>query len=220
MSGTRRKPAQHCFLQAKVRALMGGQNWTYPSRTQCIACHTEVANRSLGPKTTQLNGDFLYPSTMVLANQLTTLDFIGMFSEPLAPPAAHHPALPDIGDGAVPVGIRAKAYMDANCSHCHQPSGPTQASIDLRFEGPLDLCNVPPTQGDLGVPGAMLVTPGSPGTSVLSLRAHLLGLDAMPPLAKSLVDLTGDLRDRQLDQRGKPLRRGSRWATGTQRTTA
>lgn len=175
----------------KVRALMGGQNWTYPSRTQCIACHTEVANRSLGPKTTQLNGDFLYPSTMVLANQLTTLEFIGMFSEPLAPPAAHHPALPDIGDGSVPVGIRAKAYMDANCSHCHQPSGPTQASIDLRFEGPLDLCNVPPTQGDLGVPGAMLVTPGSPGTSVLSLRAHLLGLDAMPPLAKSLVDLTG-----------------------------
>ncbi len=175
----------------KARLLAGGQTWSYPSRPQCLGCHTEAASRALGPKTTQMNRDFLYPSTGLLASQLATLDAIGMFDEPLGSPASDHPALPDLLDGTVQAGVRAKAYMDANCANCHQPGGPTVAAIDLRFEAPMTLCNVAPDLGDLGVSGATLVTPGAPESSVLSLRAHALGLGAMPPLAKSLVDAQG-----------------------------
>jgi uncharacterized repeat protein (TIGR03806 family) len=173
----------------KARLLQGGQTWDYPSRPQCFSCHTEAAGRSLGPKTGQLNREILYPSTGITANQLTTLDAIGMFTQPLVPPAANQLAFPSLDDGAVPLGVRSKAYFDANCSHCHRPGNENPASIDLRFEAPMTLCGVAPELGDLGVPGATLVSPGDPSSSVISLRIHALGIHAMPPIAKRLVDL-------------------------------
>ncbi|MEL6853065.1 MAG: PQQ-dependent sugar dehydrogenase, partial [Bacteroidota bacterium] len=44
--------------------------WYYPSRQECLTCHTEAAGRVLGPKTRQFNKDILYPSSGVTANQL------------------------------------------------------------------------------------------------------------------------------------------------------
>ena len=39
--------------------------------------------------------------------------------------------------------------------------------------------------------GALLLTPGSPETSILSVRMHALDAARMPPLATSVVDQTG-----------------------------
>ena len=52
-------------------------------------------------------------------------------------------------------------------------------------------CGVTPTEGDLGVEGAVLVEPGAPDRSLLSLRAHAAGADRMPPLSSVLVDEEG-----------------------------
>jgi uncharacterized repeat protein (TIGR03806 family) len=172
----------------KSRPLASGQTWYYPTRQQCLACHTAAAGRTLGLKTPQMNREIVYPSTGITANQLTTLDSIGLFSEPFEPPASHHLAFPTLGDDAVPLGVRTKAYLDSNCSHCHRPDSVTPTAIDFRFAAPMTLCNQAPDQGDMGVPGAMIVKPGDPAGSVLSLRMHDLGLDSMPPLAKSIVD--------------------------------
>jgi uncharacterized repeat protein (TIGR03806 family) len=174
--------------------VVGSQTWLYPSRAQCLSCHTVVAGRSLGLTTGQLNGDFLYPSTGLTANQLTTLETIGMLSAPLPGPPATLPVLPGPAQPSFPLAERARGYLQANCAHCHAPGGPTQATMDLRFdvsEPAMNVCDVAPNFGDLGIPGAFLVTPGNPGASVLSARMHALDGDRMPPLATSVADAVG-----------------------------
>jgi hypothetical protein len=66
--------------------------------------------------------------------------------------------------------------------------------MDLRLDTPLaqmNVCDVEPTQGDLGIAGAKLVTPGSSKASLLALRPTRLGTGRMPPLATSVVDEEG-----------------------------
>src|SRR5688572_2417047 len=182
------------LLPGAKTKVVGGQTWEYPSRAQCLACHTTVAGRSLGPTTSQLNGDFFYPSTGITANQLTTLETIGMLSAPLPGPPNTLPVLPGPAQPSFPLADRARGYLQANCAHCHAPGGPTQATIDLRYgvsTTAMNLCGRAPDFGTLGVPGALLLTPGSPAASVVSLRMHATGSGRMPPLATSIVDPAG-----------------------------
>ncbi len=39
----------------KSKILANGINWDYPSQTQCMECHTEVAGFTLGPEIAQIN---------------------------------------------------------------------------------------------------------------------------------------------------------------------
>ncbi len=66
----------------KVKLLPNGVNWTYPSAAECKRCHTPVANDALGPEIAQLNWDTPYPGTGRVANQLQTLNHIGVFGTP------------------------------------------------------------------------------------------------------------------------------------------
>ena len=66
--------------------------------------------------------------------------------------------------------------------------------MDFRFQTAFEdtgTCNVDPGQGDLGVPGAKIITPGDTASSVASLRMHTLGDDRMPPLGTQVVDTDG-----------------------------
>jgi uncharacterized repeat protein (TIGR03806 family) len=181
------------LLEDGKTKLVSGVLWTYPSRSQCFSCHTEAAVRALGPEIAQLNRDFTYPATGRTANQLATLEAIGLLSAPLPGAPADLPRL------AAPLGpatveLKARAYLHSNCSNCHRPGNPIGPTMDLRHDtlfGAMGICNEPPTAGDLGVPGARLLVPGNPALSVLSLRMHLVGTGQMPPLARSLVDPTG-----------------------------
>ena len=53
------------------------QTWSYPTREQCMGCHTEAAHDSLGVEVGHLNFDVAYPSGAT-TNQLYTLWSIGM----------------------------------------------------------------------------------------------------------------------------------------------
>ena len=48
---------------------VAGQDWIFPSESQCLSCHTQAAGGTLGLETAQLNGDLLYPTTGKIANQ-------------------------------------------------------------------------------------------------------------------------------------------------------
>jgi len=174
----------------KLRAL-AAQSWLYPTEQQCLQCHTSVAGRSLGLETAQQNGDLTYPATGRTANQLTTLEAIGLVSLPDVP--ANLPALPDPLGGA-PLEARARAYLHSNCSACHRPTGPAPVTLDLRYGtalGATGTCGVIPQAGDLGLVDARVVAPGHPERSVLLERMKRLDLHRMPPVGSLLVDQEG-----------------------------
>jgi mono/diheme cytochrome c family protein len=151
---------------------IGTQTWTYPSRSQCLSCHTGAAGRTLGLEVAQLNGNLLYPTTGRTGNQLETLEFIGMFDAPLPDAPVNLDALPHINDTRATLEDRSRAYLHANCAMCHRPNGPGQGPEDFRYWLPtsqIGALNEVPTQGNLGVAGARLIDPGSPDTSVMLL---------------------------------------------------
>jgi hypothetical protein len=170
------------------------QTWHYPSRSQCLRCHTEASGVSLGLETAQLNGDHRYPVSGRTSNQLLTLAAIGVFSAPLPRPPAEMTALPaPTGDGAS-VDLRARSYLHANCAICHRPMGNFDA-IDLRFAPALAdrrLCNVNPEKGTVGVAGAKRLYPGMPGMSTMWLRMNTLDTnDRMPQIGSLVKDAPG-----------------------------
>ncbi|MEW6434679.1 MAG: PQQ-dependent sugar dehydrogenase [Myxococcota bacterium] len=172
---------------AKSR-VVGNQTWNYPSRAQCLGCHTAVAGRALGPELAQLNRFVTYPTGRT-RNQLLTLEGLGYFSAPLPTPWPKL-AQPYGGD---PLDERARAYLHANCSGCHR-MGAGQGPADFRWQLSLkdtNVCDALPQNGDLGVMGARLLAPGSPTTSMISRRMHALDASRMPIIGSSVVDTQG-----------------------------
>ncbi len=62
-----------------VRTAAGGQRrqkWRYPSRTECMVCHSRAANYVLGPSTMQMNRTHNYDG--IEDNQLRVLEHLGV----------------------------------------------------------------------------------------------------------------------------------------------
>jgi uncharacterized repeat protein (TIGR03806 family) len=174
----------------------GTQSWDYPSEVACLQCHTAAAGRSLGLETAQLNRSFTYPQTNRTANQITTLDGIGLLTPRITTPPSALPALRDPTGVSGSVTERARAYLHTNCAQCHRPGGPTPVGIDFRETTTLALtnaCDRAPQAGDLGLgPTARIIDPGSPANSVLVERMRRRDhIAQMPPVGSSLVDTAG-----------------------------
>jgi len=167
------------------------QTWTFPSRTDCLTCHTSAAGRVLGVRTLQLNGDFDYPAAT--DNQLRSWNNIQLFTTDIGD-HAQYGALPNPADTSAAVAARARAYLDSNCAICHRPGGPPPTPIDLRFLTALSSMNVvdiAPTTGDLGLVNARIVASGSKERSALWERIRRTDGSRMPPLGTHVVDMVG-----------------------------
>lgn len=168
----------------------GDVTWSYPSRADCLTCHTVAAGRILGPRTRQLNRDFAFPNAT--DNQLRTWNHIGLFSNDIGD-AAQYEALPDPTDAGAPLADRARSYLHTNCAFCHLPNGPTPVNLDFRYGIPLASMNavsVPPTTG-LGVPSTFRISPFNRGDSQVYDLIGRLGGGRMPPIASTVVDDVG-----------------------------
>jgi uncharacterized repeat protein (TIGR03806 family) len=178
------------LASSKTKAV-GGQTWYFPAREDCLVCHTQAAGRTLGLETAQLNRDFVYPDGSKM-NQMALLARLGLF-DAAPPPPAMLDALPPLSSSAS-AEAHARAYLHANCSFCHRTGGTGRGVADFRWSlsfKATNVCNAAPQEGDLGVAGATLLSPGAPGKSIISLRMHALDVNRMPPLATRKVDDEG-----------------------------
>ncbi len=170
-----------------------GQIWRFPSSGQCLVCHRSGAGVTLGLELAQLNDDFLYAITGRTANQLTTLDGTG-FLTTLVGDSDVWPVMTDPHDDDAPLPQRARAYLHANCAHCHGAEGNRIAGLDLRYTTGLEgtgACGQPPQGTGLGITNPQLIAPGEPERSVLLERMLRRDANAMPPLATTVVDDAG-----------------------------
>lgn len=165
------------------------QNWYYPSRPDCRTCHTTTAGGVLGVKTRQLNRQLAFPSG-VTDNELRAWNHVGLFE-----PGFEEARLPDYPTLARPddatrtLEDRARSYLDANCAHCHRPSG-TVANFDARYDTPLDrqaLINGP-ILIDEGLDNARAIAPNDIWRSIVYVRVNTLEGLKMPPLAHEVLD--------------------------------
>jgi mono/diheme cytochrome c family protein len=191
------------------------QTWVYPSREDCLTCHTVRAGGVLGPKTRQLNCPFPYASEMdgrraeaaalhdgpdgtgarlwsssATDNQLRTWNHLRLFEPELVEAKlSSYPALAAADDQRRNLGDRARSYLDANCAYCHRPGG-TVASFDARYDTPLAEQGLVdgPVLIDEGLDGARVVAPRDIWRSVLFLRVNTLEGMKMPPLAHQELD--------------------------------
>jgi len=175
---------------------VAGQSWLFPSEAQCMVCHTAAAGRTLGLEQAQLNGALTYAATGRTANQLETLNAIGLLTPALTQPAAQLPAMPNPFGTAGTLAERARAWLHANCSNCHRPGGGTPVGMDLRYATPLaatNACEVAPAR-TLGVANARLIAVGGAdpaSRSMIVARANRSDADSMPPLQPRVVDAAG-----------------------------
>jgi uncharacterized repeat protein (TIGR03806 family) len=170
---------------------INGQEWHYPSQSECDACHTNVAGITLGPELIQMNRSFTYPATGQQANQLTTLESIGVLSSPNLTDDEKLASVYPIDDLAYSSELRSRSYLHSNCANCHQPGGPGGGNMDLRFLTSLEdarICNEAPLGDTLGLNNPVLVAPGDPERSILVLRMEDLGQHRMPPVGSGMID--------------------------------
>lgn len=175
------------------KAAPGGkrtQKWHFPSRAECSLCHTQAAKFVLGLNTLQLNKDVEYGEPGEGGNQLRMFSDIGLFEHPLDKSPDELPKLPEATDTKAPVHERARAYLHANCSHCHRKWGGGNAEFRLLYtitDEETGTINVKPAHGAFGVNDARLVVPGKPEQSMIYERMTKLGLGRMPHVASNVV---------------------------------
>ena len=105
-------------------------NYIIPNANQCKGCHKAGETVTpIGPKARHLNRDFAYAAGA--ENQLAHWTRLGVLAGAPAPgDAPRLPAWDDPKSGSL--DARARAWLEINCAHCHNPEGPARNSgLDL-----------------------------------------------------------------------------------------
>ncbi len=160
-------------------------SYAIPNKNQCKTCHA-IDNKvvPIGPKARNLTAAWL--GQMVKAG---VLDRVPEGAGALPVWAAREPK-----DAAAPL---ARAYLDVNCAHCHQPGGgASNSGLDLRWEQrdphAFGIGKRPVAAGRGAGEYEFSIVAGHPDSSILLYRmaSNAPGI-AMPELGKASVDKEG-----------------------------
>jgi uncharacterized repeat protein (TIGR03806 family) len=184
-------------------------DWAVPNRNQCKGCHDLSGEFiPIGPTARNLNrdgdGEAFSPwdgpqiprSEPILVNQLDAWTQKGILAG--APSGSAAPRVPrafDEASGAL--DLRARAYLDVNCAHCHNPQGPAHTSgLDLRWSQHEPIAwgvGKRPVAAGRGSAGfEFAIEPGHPERSILLHRMRSTDPGVMmPETGRQLVDARG-----------------------------
>ncbi|MVM35403.1 hypothetical protein GO755_35610 [Spirosoma sp. HMF4905] len=167
------------------------QNYTIPNLNQCKGCHNRnEVMMPIGPSVRQLNGDLAYGAGK--ENQLTHWQQAGMITG--LPALANCPKTPiwnkpETGS----LNDRARAWLDINCAHCHNPSGPAMTSglnLSISETDPtaLGILKTPVAAGRGSGGYTFDIVPGKPEESILIYRINSTDPgEMMPELGRKTI---------------------------------
>ena len=167
-------------------------NYYIPSTEECAQCHQNNEDiLPLGIEARHLNRNYSYNGKS--KNQLTYFKekaFINTLPE--ISTISKAPVWNDPTTGTLEQ--RARAYLDINCGHCHNPNGQANYTIHLNWEAAdemLGKCKMP-DYGSRGGGFTYDIVPGKADSSVMVYRMNsTLNMDKMPPVAKSFTHKEG-----------------------------
>ena len=162
-------------------------SWHAPSASECASCHVDAAGYVLGLNTAQLNR----PAKGEKENQISAWAKKGILELPENFEIESAAKFCSPHDKSEDVETRARVWLDVNCAMCHQPNGPGNANIDLRYATDLEktkTIGVRSTQGDLGVENGLLISPGKSELSLLIHRVETKSVGRMPSIGSNQVD--------------------------------
>ena len=171
-------------------------NYIIPNANQCKGCHSSREEMvPIGLKARHLNRDYVYEDgegQPVTENQLDHWSRIGALAG--APNSKDAPRLPVWDDPKTgTVAERARAWLEINCAHCHNPLGPaSNSALDLTASQSEPIkygVHKPPVAAGQGSGGfRFAIVPGKPDESILVYRISSTEPQAMmPELGKRLV---------------------------------
>ena len=165
-----------------------------PNANECHECHdNQKVMFPIGPKARNLNRDYAYADGT--ENQLEHWARIGYLQG--LPAAAARPKTAKWNDPeSGSVMERARAYLDNNCAHCHQPGGQAgYTGVDFRLTqtdvAHMGWCKSPNSAGAVGALRYDIV-PGLPDESILIYRLESTAPKvSMPALGRDVVHVEG-----------------------------
>jgi uncharacterized repeat protein (TIGR03806 family) len=166
-----------------------------PNQNQCKGCHEKQKTMTpIGPNARQLNRDFAYQDGV--ENQLVRWTKAGYLTGAPSPSQAPRNAVwNDAFTGSL--DARARAYLDANCAHCHNSEGPADNTGLYLTAGPVDalrlgFCKVPVAAGHGAGDLRFDVVSGQPEESILIRRLNsTVPKVMMPELGRSTIHREG-----------------------------
>jgi uncharacterized repeat protein (TIGR03806 family) len=166
-------------------------NYSVPNKNQCKECHQSGGVfQPIGPKARNLN--HVGPAGV---NQLADWSAKGILAGAPAPDAA--PKVPLAFDASADIGLRARAYLDINCAHCHKADGGASNSglfLGWNETSPRGwgVHKRPTAAGKATGANFYVIEPGHPDQSIMVSRMEATepGM-RMPELSRSTVDAKG-----------------------------
>jgi uncharacterized repeat protein (TIGR03806 family) len=158
-------------------------SYLVPNANQCAGCHATNATTKeihpIGLKARHLNKPSAFAPGF---NQLDHWLAKGLLAGDIAQPAPRNAAWTD---EAEPLDARARAYLDVNCSHCHNPNGPADTSglnLEPDAKGPaVGECKAPIAAGRGAGGRPYDIVPGRPDLSITLFRMETTDPGAMMP---------------------------------------
>lgn len=148
------------------------QPWRIHGRGECVRCHNNWSGFALG-----FQPDQLVSIAGAKPEQHLDANFLARLKN----------RLHDKDD----IESKARAWLHANCAHCHRRHGggsvPLMVNADLPTAETM-LMNEKPARGELGLTDARVISPGKPHQSVLLARIARSGNGHMPMIGAREVD--------------------------------
>jgi uncharacterized repeat protein (TIGR03806 family) len=167
--------------------------YAIPNKNQCKGCHIRAEKMMpIGLTARQLNRNFKYASGE--SNQVIQWSKLGMFENG---PDANIPKLAQWDDPKADLNSRARAYLEANCAHCHSRKGPANTSglfLEITENNPAHLgVNKAPVAAGRGAGDLQFdIKPGEPHNSILLFRMKTNDpAIAMPEIGREQVHKEG-----------------------------
>lgn len=169
--------------------------YAIPNKNQCKGCHANDGKMApIGITARQLNRDVVVDSHKT--NQLSYWAAQNLLSGFRSPEQSPRLAVWD-DPASGTLDERARAYLDANCGHCHSPTGPANTSglhLDVFESRPIHLgVNKTPVAAGRGAGNLRFdIVPGNPDESILVFRMKTTDpAVAMPEIGREQIHSEG-----------------------------